>query len=337
MKAVGRRMFLYHTVCEVILYAYTGRAEVILDACEASAQAVQKMLNIYDKSSELSLLNQNYLPGIPYRISRELFNLLYSVWKFSRLCGGAFDMTVGSLVRLWDFTSPTPQIPSIAQVQETQKKCGYKQISFDEETCSVTIKQPGMVIDGGGFGKGYAVQKALECLKCHKVRSAVINYGGNLFLLGSYSKDERGEVLLGNKWENRKEEAGWKVGIQKPWEKRGESLGILLLKDLGTATSAGYERYFQARGRCFGHILNPTDGMPAESGLQSVTIISDSPLMTDLMSTAFFVLGQEKGDALAKEVRRYVLLEYVAVSEDGISLSEGARYIFLPVSDKAKG
>lgn len=156
-------------------------------------------------------------------------------------------------------------------------------------------------------------------------------------MLGSYSKDERGEVLLGNKWENRKEEAGWKVGIQKPWAKRGESLGILLLKDLGTATSAGYERYFQAGGRCFGHILNPTDGMPAESGLQSVTIISDSPLMTDLMSTAFFVLGQEKGDALAKEVRRYVLLEYVAVSEDGISLSEGARYIFLPVSDKAKG
>lgn len=79
MKAVGRRMFLYHTVCEVILYAYEGRAEVILDACEASAQAVQKMLNIYDKSSELSLLNQNYLPGIPCRISRELFNLLYSV------------------------------------------------------------------------------------------------------------------------------------------------------------------------------------------------------------------------------------------------------------------
>ena len=155
--------------------------------------------------------------------------------------------------------------------------------------------------------------------------------------MGNEARNEKGEDLPGNKWKNRKEEAGWKVGVQKPWAKRGESLGILLLKDLGTATSAGYERYFQAGGRRFGHILNPADGMPAESGLQSVTIISDSPLMTDLMSTAFFVLGQEKGDAVAKEVRKYVLLEYVAVSEDGISLSESARYIFLPASDKAKG
>lgn len=310
MKAVGRRMFLYNTVCEVILYNYSKDATGLLDECERSSLTVQNMLNRYDEQSELSMLNRNYRPGVPYPLSEELFVLLQAVWRFSGLCQGAFDATVGNLVRLWDFTAKDPAAPKERQVKEALARCGYQKVSFREEDHSVIIRIPGMEIDGGGFGKGYAVGQVLNVLRKAGVSSALINYGGNLFLLGENPETGNG---------------GWKVGIQAPWKEKGNYLTSLYFSDLGIATSAGYERYFRQEGKTYWHILDPVSGMPADTGIKSVSIISDNPLVTDLMSTAFFVLGQEKGEEVAGRLRDYVVLEYVAATEEKLILSEGAK------------
>lgn len=311
MRAVGRRMFLYNTVCEVVLYDYSGDVTGVLDACEQRSLDIQNMLNRYDNRSELSRLNQNYCPKVPYPLSKELFFLLQSVWRFSRLCDGAFDATVGKLVGLWDFTAEDPAVPREKEIESSLAACGYQKVDFWEADYSVIIQVPGMEIDGGGFGKGYAIGQVLQVLQKAGVSSALINYGGNMFLLGENPEGAGKE--------------GWRVGIQAPWEEKGKCLASLRFSNLGIATSAGYERYFRKEGKAYWHILDPVRGRPADTGIKSVSIISDNPLITDLMSTAFFVLGLEKGEEVARRLRDYVVLEYVAQTEEKLILSEGAK------------
>ena len=109
---VGRRLFLYNTVCEIILHDYTGDAGAVLDACEMTARHVQDMLNAYDPESELGRMNRLHRPGVPYAVSAELYTLLRRMDRFSARCQGAYDATVRPLVELWDFTAPQPAIPS---------------------------------------------------------------------------------------------------------------------------------------------------------------------------------------------------------------------------------
>lgn len=321
--AVGRRLFLYNTVCEIRLYEYEGDARWLLDRCEELSVGVQKMLNIYDEGSELSVLNRSYVPEVPYQLSKELFRLLKEVYDFSVLSEGAFDMTVGSLVRLWNFTADRPAIPEPEQLEMIRAKSGYQNLLFDEDETTLTVLVSGITIDGGGFGKGYAVGVVVDFLRNHGVTSAVINYGGNLFLIGEHP--------IGRGQKQR-----WRIGVQSPWCPRGESLGTLKLADAGVATSAGYDRYFKMGEKVWHHIINPVTGYPVESSLQSISIVSDVPLITDLMSTACFVMGIEKGEAVAGKLRNSMKLEYVAVTCDGIGVSRGMSEAF-EWTEKRKG
>lgn len=311
-SCVGRRMFYYNTVCEIILYEYMGNGAEILDGCENVMRAVQKRLNIYDPDSELSHLNHDYTANIPYRVSHELYAILREMMLFSELSAGSYDPTVGPLIRLWNFTSESPKIPGEQEIAETMERCGYKKLRLCDEKETVTFYAEGMEIDAGGAGKGYAAELAADFLRASGVTSASINFGGNLYLLGGY-QEEKGALRP------------WKIGVQKPWEKKGEILGTLLLQDRGVATSAGYERYFEQSGDIYHHILDPASGRPVQTDLVSVTVVSDSALVTDLMSTAFFVLGLKEGERAAEKMRKSFYLEYIAVTKKEISLSDGIR------------
>lgn len=319
-ERIRRSFYLYNTVCEIILHTYNDNPHRILDECEDIANNVQRMLNLYDPDSELSLMNRNYRSGVPYPVSKDLYRILKKMDNFSRICQGAFDATIGPLVKLWDFTSKEPKIPSHKDIEDTRAKTGYGLVQYNDKLHTVEFSIPGMIVDAGGSGKGYAVGLVKEYLENKGLLSASINFGGNLCLIGKrQSKD--------------KPPLPWKIGIQRPWLRRGESIGNLIIEDLAVATSGGYDRFFKKDGKVYQHILNPHTGYPIESDLLSITIVCDIPIMTDLVSTAFYVMGIKNGAQLLKELRKTMYIEFIAVTQDGITASHGLKDIFESLMD----
>lgn len=298
-------MFLYNTVCTVVLYDWLGDAAPLLDGCERLAEDVRQMLDIYDENSELSRLNREGQSGRPVELNTQLYTLLRQLDTFSRLSEGAFDITVGPLMKLWDFTAMTPAPPSPEALRRALGSTGYSHIHYDDARQAVTFTKPGVRLDAGGAGKGYALGLVAEFLRENKVVSAGLDFGGNLYLLGPAPTGA----------------AAWQVGVQSPWASRGHSVGSLSLRDTAVATSGGYDRCFEFEGKTYHHILDPRTGRPVENELGSVTIICDEPLYTDLVSTAFFVLGPQDGHRLVQRLRALPVpgasLGYMAVTENG--------------------
>lgn len=303
-----RRFYLYHTVCEVRLHLYGGDAEALLDSCEKTARQAQAMLNIYDPASELSRLNSGYTAGKPYRVSRPLFNLLHEIDAFSRACGGAFDITVGPAVRLWDFTARRPRVPDRTALRKTMERVGYEHIHYDTASETVTIDRQGMLLDAGGAGKGYAVGLVAALLRAAGVGSASVNFGGNLYALGSMQIAESAP-------------RPWRVGIQRPWAERGEPVCSVYLDNRAVSTSGGYDRFFTQDNNVYHHILDPRTGWPVESDLLSVSVITPDALLSDLLSTAFFVLGPQHGAELVEKQPGQTPASYVLVRESGVTAS----------------
>lgn len=239
------------------------------------AARVEKLLSKYDGSSEVAQLNR--LGKL--KVSQEVFYILTESLEFWQISQGAFDITVGPLIDLWGFSDKQYRLPSDAQIKETLKLIGCDKIILRQKDNVVEFILPGMKIDLGGIGKGYALDCAVKKLKEKNIRSCLINAGGQVYALG----DKGGKL--------------WKIAVKDP-RKEGVS-ETMELKNKSASTSADYEQFFLKDARRYCHILNPKTGYPAESGIISVTVISDSALDADALSTAVFVLGKEK----AKRIR----------------------------------
>lgn len=300
-------MFLYNTVCEIVLREYPGEATPLLDGCEEIARGVQAMLNAYDPASQLGRLNREHRVGEPCMVSPRLYALLRRMDRFSAACGGAFDATVRPLVALWDFTSPSPAVPPKGDISAAMAHCGYHRVRYNDDAFTVTFTAPGMAIDAGGVGKGYAAGQVAEYLRARDVRSASINFGGELYLLGPCAGEEGAE--------------DWRVGIQRPGAPRGETLGTLALRDAAVASSGGYDRFFEAGGQTYCHILDPRTGYPVQGGVEGVTVICGDPVAAELFSTAFYVLGREDARRLAAASNPAP--DYLIAGRDGIAVSQG--------------
>lgn len=357
-EPANRTFFLYNTVCSITIY--DGRAEVdeILDGAKEMAFQIRRMLDFYDVESELGRLNGRHETGVPYEVSEELCRFLAELLKFSVLSEGCFDPTVGPVVRLWNITARSPKKPSKEEVERARSRTGAEYVNCDTLRRTVTFERDEMVVDAGGAGKGYAVGRVAEYLKSRGVRSASVNFGGNLYLIGgkrlagsSAAGVEAGTatgvetgaearaadgtaagVEVGTTTEVKAEsadvvEAPWKIGIRAPWSREMKSIGTMELQDCGTATSGGYDRYFSEDEKIYHHLLDPRTGYPADNTLDSVTIVSDNALYTDLLSTACFVAGEDAVDRICRRVGGRV--DYVLVKKDGtITVSDGLRTHF---------
>jgi thiamine biosynthesis lipoprotein len=245
-----------------------------LEAAFVEVRRLDSMLSNYAPSSEWSKVNR-LAAERPVPVSQELFDLLSACVEFGRQSEGTFDITVGPLMRVWGFYKGSGRLPSKAEISQAEVNVGYQNIVLDAANRTVRFSKAGVDIDPGGIGKGYAVDKMIEKLREHGIRSALVSAGGSsIYGLGTPPND-----------------TGWTVRIRHP-RKWSETVQELQLKDESLSTSGDYEKFFEAGGKMYSHIMDPRTGYPAE-GTLSVSVVAPRTLTSEAWTKPFFVLGRE--------------------------------------------
>lgn len=251
--------------------------------------------------ADSEIARANRAEGAPTEISADTAELLRQALSFADLSGGKFDITVCPASSLWDFGAAEPEIPAADALAEAVSRIGYEKVSLSGNTL---ILSGGAEIDLGGIAKGYIADRIAAQLKSAGKVRGIVNLGGNV-------------VVFGGKADG----SPFTVGIQKPFAASGETALTLCLSDGAVATSGTYERCFTRNGILYHHILDPETGMPANTGLASVTVIASSSAEADALSTVCFLLGEAEGMAL---IEKRPDTEAVFILDDGsLRLSPG--------------
>ena len=254
------------------------RAERLARAVEAEAHRIEAKFSRYRESSVVSEINRN-AGRTPVAVDEETEMLVRSALDMARMTGGRFDPTVGALRRVWDFKSS--RVPSLQEVAAVLPLVDADAVSVRDRT--VFLRKAGMEIDLGGVGKEYAVDRAARILEGEGIRSAIVNFAGDVRTIGS-----------------RGDGHPWKVGVADPRDRNRCRFAVRTLGDAGIATSGDYERGFVKDGVRYHHILDARTGWPAR-GLSSVTAIAASAFRAGRFATAAFLLGAEAGLALLED------------------------------------
>lgn len=296
-----QRDFILNT--EVYVTVYRARDEAAASEAMALCRDYEKVFSRTDPDSELYRLNSRETNTV----SDELAQVIALGLDYARLTGGAFDIAMGSVTALWDFTAEEPQVPDSGAVAEAMAHAGWEKVRLEGNT--VIFSDPETTLDLGGIAKGYIADRMAELLAEKGVSSAIISLGGNLYCLGT-----------------KPDGSDFQVGIQYPYQERNETIGGLGVHDRSVVTSGLYERCFTADGRLYHHILDPETGWPVENGLLAVSIVSGRSVDGDALSTACFVLGLEDGLALIEETEG---VEAVFITADfQLHLSTGLEGLF---------
>lgn len=281
---VSKQEIAFGTVCSITLYE--RNAEKVLDKCFARLQELDDIFNINEENSDISNINKN--AGIaPVKISEEAFYVLQKATEFAKLTEGNFDPTIGPLVKTWNIMGSNPKVPTKSKILEAKNLVDYKKLLLDENGKTAYIEKS-MSLDVGGIAKGFAADEMVKILKDNKITYGIINLGGNVFAYGS-------------KKVNRKDE-NWNIGIKNPINPDLGSAFSVKVKNKTVVTSGNYERFFEENGNRYHHIIDVKDGYPAQNGVVSFSIIADSSLMADALSTSCFILGKEKGIELLENL-----------------------------------
>ena len=225
----------------------------------------------------------------PVKVRPDLIGVLEKALHYAELSGGAFDPTIGPLVRLWGIGTDSERVPGDDEIAAALELVGWRDLVIDREAGTAFLRREGMALDLGAIAKGYAADEAVRIAREGGAKRAVLDFGGNIAVLGW--RDGKGAAPL-----------PWRIGIQSPLGERGSYIGILPAHDTSVVTSGVYERYFEARGKRYHHILSTADGYPVDNGLLSVTVVMERSVDADALSTAVFALGFQRGSALIDSI-----------------------------------
>ena len=283
--------FFFDTVVSVTLYG--AENETLLGDCFSLMRDYENMFSRTRENSDI--WNINHSCGKPVEVSEETAALLQMAKYYYELSEGAFDITVAPVVSLWDFTGESHHtVPSQEELQKTLSHVDCRKLEIHGTT--VTLNDPEASIDPGGIAKGFIADRIKDFLEDQGIKSGLISLGGNVLTIGT-----------------KPDSTPWNIAIRKPFGEASESVATVRTAGESVVTSGTYERYFEVDGTLYHHILNPENGCPADNGLTSVTIISDSSAAGDALSTACFVLGPEKGMALVESLEN---TEALFITED---------------------
>ncbi|MFM7206022.1 MAG: FAD:protein FMN transferase [Planctomycetaceae bacterium] len=252
-----------------------GDTEVAVEALDL-VEAIEDRISIYRPGSELSRINATAAAGW-VDVSADVWPLLMRARELWRLTGGGFDMAAGALVRCWGFLERQGRTPAAGDLAAARAASGMEHVEFDEPERRVRFSRPGLELNPGAIGKGWAIDRAAAMLAMRGVTSVLV-HGGQSSVI---ARGVQGPATDGRR--------GWRVGIRHP-VRPGRRLATITLTDRALGTSGSGTQFFVDRGRRLGHLLDPRTGQPA-TGVISATVIADSAADADALATAAYVLG----------------------------------------------
>lgn len=246
-------------------------------AAEAAFEEVRRLddlISNYKPSSEWSEINR-YGAERPVRVSREVFDLVARCLDYSRQSEGAFDITVGPLMKLWGFYKGSGRLPHRAEVRAVLARLGYRHILLDPGSQTVRFDRKGVEIDPGGIGKGFAVDRMVDVLRQYGITTALVSgSASSIYGLGAPPSEPR----------------GWKIEIRDP-KVRSRHVATVYLNNQSLSTSGSYEKFFRAEGRIFSHIMDPRTGYPAR-GMLEVSVLAPRTIDSEAWTKPVFINGR---------------------------------------------
>ncbi len=285
------------TLFSITLYAKDREtASKAAHAAFHRVEELDRMMTDYREDSELMRLCAQPA-GQPGRVSPELFDVLNRARQFSRLSDGAFDITVGPIVRLWREARKTKTLPSSEALASARASVGWRNVGLDRWHRSVRLLLPNMRLDLGGIAKGYAADEAMKTLKRMGVHRALVAASGDI-AIGDAPPDRR----------------GWTIGLTDIDEHSNTTSRSVLLHNAAVSTSGDTEQAVEIEGLRYSHIVNPATGLGLTNRIQ-VSVVAPDATTTDALATALCVLGVDRGLRLADAMPRVSAL--VLVKADG--------------------
>ena len=252
--------------------AYGSHGEEAVEKAAAEIERLDGLLSTGEESSEIAQVNANG----GGTLGEDASYLVERALEFGESTDGAFDIAIYPVMEAWGFPTQNYQVPTADTLESLLKLAGASQIIYDENSRKISFGREGMKIDLGGIAIGYTSSRIMDIYKEKGVTSGLVNLGGNVQALGTKTDGSK-----------------WRVAIQGV-DDDDSYLGVLSISDKAVITSGGYERYFEQDGVTYHHIIDPTTGYPADSGLLSVSIVSADGTMCDALSTSLFIMGKDK-------------------------------------------
>jgi thiamine biosynthesis lipoprotein len=273
----------------------------IVGAALDEIDRIDRLMSHYRSDSLLSRVNREAGSG-PVAVEPELLDFLAECLRWSRESDGAFDVTVGPLMKAWGFFRDEGRVPNESELAIAGAVVGYRHVELDHVAGTVRFDRLGVELDLGGIAKGYAVDRVVELLRRRAITSALVNLGGSSVCgLGAPPG-----------------KAAWEVGIQDPTDPAKTAL-TLRLRDRALSVSGSYARFFEQNGIKYAHILDPRTGRPVQ-GVLSVAILSDSATEGDALDTILFVQGLERAGAYLRRTGSPEALFFLQNGKRGWSL-----------------
>jgi FAD:protein FMN transferase len=271
--------------CAYTVVVYGHDPALLREAASAALDEVDRidrLMSNYKNDSELSLVNREAAKA-PVKVDPELFDFIAECLRYSRESEGAFDITVGPLMKAWGFFRGEGRMPGEAELAEARGRVGYGHVFLNQKDGTIFFDKAGVEIDLGGIAKGYAVDRAVAVLKQFGVTSALLSAGGStIYALGAPPG-----------------ESAWEIEVQDPAERDKIAIRVRL-KDRALSVSGSNEKFFELNGARYSHVMDPRTGRPVQ-GVLSVAVITDDGTSGDALDNVFFVLGAERGRALLNE------------------------------------
>lgn len=291
--------FAMDTFMKVTVY---GNGQVLEDA-KSLVLNLESMLSVTNPASDISKLNLNKEASV----SEETAELLLSALEICSETDGALDISIYPVITAWGFTTDTKQVPAVETLNALLPNIDHSRISVDKASNTVSIPDS-MSVDLGSVSKGYASDLLAELFRKAGIKSALINLGGNVQVIGK-----------------KPDNTLWRIAITDPAD-TSCIVGYVSVSDKAVITSGSYQRFFEEAGKRYHHIIDPSTGYPADNGLSSVTVIGDSGLTCDALSTALFVMGLEDGTRYWKNHNDF---DVIFIDTDNhIFVTEGIASVF---------
>lgn len=265
----------------ISIQIYDSKDEALIEQCKKICETYEAKLSRTIETSEITQINN--ASGAPVEVSPETIRVIEKGIYYGDLSNGAFDITIGSVTSLWDFKAEEPVPPSPEAITEALNHVNYKSIVIKDNT--VRLMDPHARIDLGAIAKGFIADQIKIYLEEEGVKHALINLGGNVLAIG-----------------NKLDGSDFNIGIQTPFDMEAGPISSVKINDKSIVTSGTYQRYFEYDNTLYHHIIDPETGNPCNNGLRSVTIITDSSLTADALSTTCFVLGPKEGMKLINQL-----------------------------------